>query len=283
MGANTMEAGQEVKTVPGESTPGAGEKPAAEAGAEVPAPEGEKVGAEEHETLEGHTLTPEAQAAFDRRVGQLTAARRSAEERAEAAEAEAKVLKEQLADAGRNAESDRATMAAAERAGVLPALVSANDIRLLEQARNLRGWRDFYEGLLDGENPAYEGRDETGRDVKLSAGDIRRRAREMGRALEGMQGRELAILENAPKRLKALMELGQAAEKAGWKPGTAAAPRPAPKPAAAVPGEAPRKLTPAAAPASDGNPWALYAAGKITREELHERLGRDALARSPAK
>lgn len=183
-----------------------------------------------------HKLTPEQQAAVNKRIAALTAKRKAAETERDALKKERDELAERAARLG-----DPAAVRAAEAAGVLPELVGKGDAeriaRYQESERSAEVFGDWLEDHADAEDTlAIAGQSYTREQVREFKRAHQRRLKELSDVP--------AVISKLRGDTAEVLRLGMAARKAGWKPGGAAAGA-----AAAAGPAAAKKLPSAPAPA----------------------------------
>ena len=136
-----------------------------------------------------------------RRIGKLTG--------------EVKDLKRELEEARKLTGDDgRAILAAAETAGILPQLMSADEAKGIKELDSKTSARKYLKKLLRSDDDEFEIGGET-RSRRWVQGELDDLDEEIGELREryGAKRRELA------EKSKRIFELGMAAQKAGWKPG----------------------------------------------------------------
>ena len=188
----------------------------------------------------------EPSAKIDRRIAKLTAARKDAESRAEKAEAELATLKG-------SAMSDAQAAAMAEKAGVLPELVSADEARRIAAWRNAKANDKYLSDWLE-DNDGDAELEVGGKSYPRS--EVRRMRRQWREQLDDMGDAPEKAMRRASDELRELLKLGREARKAGWKPGAQPQAKPAKpalkKPGATAPGEGhPARPAKQAAPKGD--------------------------------
>ena len=140
---------------------------------------------------------------------------------------EVKDLKRELEEARRLTGDDgKAILAAAETAGILPQLMSADEAKGIRELDSKTGAMKYLKKLLRSDDDEFEigGATRSRRWVQGELDDLEDEIGEL-RERYGAKRRELA------EKSKEIFELGMAAKKAGWKPGETSARR----------GDAPRK------------------------------------------
>ena len=117
---------------------------------------------------------------------------------------------------------DETVMAAAQASGVLPKFIDKAGAQVLTQAARLERDLSFFENHIGGEDYTFQVGDQTytGRQAAQFAATVRSQLRQVA-------GKAEAIKQKAFDRHNSLLTLGEAAEKAGWKPGAKAAVPPA--------------------------------------------------------
>ena len=128
---------------------------------------------------------------------------------------EVKDLKRKLEEAQRLGGDDgKAILAAAETAGILPQLMSADEAKGIKELDSKTGAAKYLKKLLRSDDDEFEIGGET-RSRRWVQGELDDLNDEIGELREryGAKHRELA------EKSKEIFELGMAAKKAGWKPG----------------------------------------------------------------
>lgn len=128
---------------------------------------------------------------------------------------EIKDLKRELEDARKLSGDDgKAILSAAETAGILPQLMSAEEAKGIQQLDSKTGVAKYLKKLLRSDDDEFEIGGET-RSRRWVEGELDDLQEEIGELREkyGAKRSELA------KKSKQVFELGMAAMKAGWKPG----------------------------------------------------------------
>ena len=128
---------------------------------------------------------------------------------------EVKDLKRELEEARKLSGDDgRAILAAAETAGILPQLMSADEAKGIKELDSKTSARKYLKKLLRSDDDEFEIGGET-RTRRWVQGELDDLDEEIGELREryGAKRRELA------EKSKRIFELGMAAQKAGWKPG----------------------------------------------------------------
>ncbi|MBO4708822.1 MAG: hypothetical protein J5727_03465 [Kiritimatiellae bacterium] len=157
---------------------------------------------------------------------------------------EVKDLKRELEEARKLTGDDgRAILAAAETAGILPQLMSADEAKGIKELDSKTSAKKYLKKLLRSDDDEFEIGGET-RSRRWVQGELDDLEEEIGELREryGAKRRELA------EKSKRIFELGMAAQKAGWKPGEKGAEK---KGAARKPHKG-QKATKAAKPARKG-------------------------------
>lgn len=161
-------------------------------------------------------LSPAAQAAVDKRIGKIVAKQKAAEERVSAVEKERDALKSEV-EQTRSLVTDKAVLAAAEAAGVLPKYMAKEDADLFKQADKVSGERDFWRAhARDG--GATVGGKEYDADTCKQFADMKND--ELADLLPDVKVRRREIA----KTIRSRLELGDAAHAAKWVPGAPAKP-----------------------------------------------------------
>ena len=128
---------------------------------------------------------------------------------------EVKDLKRELEEARKlNGDDGKAILAAAETAGILPQLMSADEAKGIKELDSKTGAAKYLKKLLRSDDDEFEigGETRTRRWVQGELDDLNDEIGEL-RERYGAKRRELA------EKSKEIFELGMAAKKAGWKPG----------------------------------------------------------------
>lgn len=128
---------------------------------------------------------------------------------------EVKDLKRELEEARKLTGDDgRAILAAAETAGILPQLMSADEAKGIKELDSKTSAKKYLKKLLRSDDDEFEIGGET-RSRRWVQGELDDLEEEIGELREryGAKRRELA------EKSKRIFELGMAAQKAGWKPG----------------------------------------------------------------
>lgn len=128
---------------------------------------------------------------------------------------EVKDLKRELEEARKlNGDDGKAILAAAETAGILPQLMSADEAKGIKELDSKTGAAKYLKKLLRSDDDEFEIGGET-RSRRWVQGELDDLNDEIGELREryGAKRRELA------EKSKEIFELGMAAKKAGWKPG----------------------------------------------------------------
>ena len=157
---------------------------------------------------------------------------------------EVKDLKRELEEARKLTGDDgRAILAAAETAGILPQLMSADEAKGIKELDSKTSAKKYLKKLLRSDDDEFEIGGET-RSRRWVQGELDDLEEEIGELREryGAKRRELA------EKSKRIFELGMVAQKAGWKPGEKGAEK---KGAARKPHKG-QKTTKAAKPARKG-------------------------------
>lgn len=170
-------------------------------------------GAEPEETGEKETPKDWPETAI-KTVGRLRAARREARERAEAAELELEQAKADLEKL--NAKySDRDVMAAAKKVGFAAELMTAEEIKLVDRAETLETRMERLEETLEDHPDGYE----DGEGKAVTPQMLHKWLRQTRRELKEIEDDAAALRKQKAVEAREIWKLGQAARKAGWKPG----------------------------------------------------------------
>jgi hypothetical protein len=150
------------------------------------------------------------------RVDKLTKQRTEARSKYTELEAKHKAAQQEL-ESLRGTVGDELVMNAAQTAGVLPRFIDKAGAQVLSQAAKLERDLAFFETHIGGEDYTFQVGEQTytGRQAAQFAATVRNQLRQVS-------GRADAIRQKALDRHNRLVELGEAAEKAGWKPGAKA-------------------------------------------------------------
>ena len=145
-----------------------------------------------------------------KRIGDLT-------KRANAAEADVKRLTKELETAKRLGGDDgKAFLAAAEQSGILPGLMSKDEAKAFGDLAQLPGIIKGYKKWLND----HEKGDELDMGGKtMSYGDVRNRLDEIQEEFEDLKDKYGERQKELRAKVKEIFQLGEAAMKAGWKPG----------------------------------------------------------------
>ncbi len=170
-------------------------------------------------------LSPAAQAAVDRRIGKIVAKQKAAEERASTVEKERDALKSEM-DQTRALVTDKAVLAAAEAAGVLPKYLTREDADLFAKSDKISAEREYWRARSREGGCTVGGKEYDSASCKDFA-DMK--GDELSDLLPDVKARRREIA----KTIRSRLELGDAAHAAKWVPGAAAKPQPA-QPAAAA-------------------------------------------------
>jgi hypothetical protein len=177
-------------------------------------------------------LSPAAQAAVDKRIGKIVAKQKAAEERVSAVEQERDALKAEV-EQTRSMVSDKAVLAAAEAAGVLPKYLTKDDAEMFKAADKLTLERNYWR------DRAREGGCTIG-GKEYTADDCKDFAEQKNDSLADLTPDVKARRREIAKTIRSRLELGDAAYAAKWVPG-AAKPAQATTTATAAGGKPPAK------------------------------------------
>ena len=157
---------------------------------------------------------------------------------------EVKDLKRELEEARKLSGDDgKAILAAAESAGILPQLMSADEAKGIKELDSKTSARKYLKKLLRSDDDEFEIGGET-RSRRWVQGELD----DLEEEIDGLRERYGAKRRELAEKSKRIFELGLAAQKAGWKPGEKGAGK---KGADGKPHKA-RKATKAAKPAKKG-------------------------------
>lgn len=164
-------------------------------------------------TEEDKAPDPKDAHGWRQRVDKLTKQRSEARSKLTAMEAEHKALQQEVETLRGNV-GDELVLNAAQTAGVLPRFIDKAGAQVLSQAAKLERDLAFFESHIGGEDYTFQVGEQTytGRQSAGFAATVRNQLRQVS-------GRADAIRQKAIDRHNRLVELGEAAEKAGWKPG----------------------------------------------------------------
>ena len=128
---------------------------------------------------------------------------------------EVKDLKRELEEARKLSGDDgRAILAAAESAGILPQLMSAEEAKGIRELDSKTGARKYLKKLLRSDDDEFEIGGET-RSRRWVEGELD----DLEEEIDGLRERYGAKRRELAEKSKRIFELGLAAQKAGWKPG----------------------------------------------------------------
>jgi hypothetical protein len=158
-----------------------------------------------------HRLTEKQQAAVDKRIGKEVAKRKSLEERATQAETELKTLRERA-----DAEDADIVLNAASEFGVLPEVIGKGQAEGMLNLRKAKQNEKILRRALDraeGDEVTIAGETYTRKQVKESLYGYEEQ-------VERLEPKYGGVEREAKKRMLEIVRLGQAAVRAGWKPGS---------------------------------------------------------------
>ncbi len=158
-------------------------------------------------------LPPHVQETVNRRIGKMTAKQRSAEEAAQAAQAERDAAQARVKEL--ETAKDQALAAEAVRLGVHPEYLSEQEVSLLQN----------YDALMDQQALLMDSLDEGYTDANgktHSREETRREWREVTQRLASVAPEAQSLKRDRVQQMMRHMRLGREAEKAGWKPGAKA-------------------------------------------------------------
>ncbi len=162
-------------------------------------------------------LPEDIQAQVDRRIGKEVAKRKQIEERATQAETELKELRERV-----DADDADIVFQAASEFNILPEVIgkgqAAGMLELRRAKQNVKALERALDGA-EGDEITIQGKTYDRKTVKQSLYDYRD-------DVERLEPKFGGIERDAKKRMLDIMRLGQAAQRAGWKPGQKAAAEP---------------------------------------------------------
>lgn len=171
-------------------------------------------------------LPDDAPAWAVKHIGKLNASVKSAETERDAAKADADALRAKMSDAD--------VLKAARRSGILPELMTAEEIKTVDKAETLAAQVERLEDAVDtcgtiedddgGQVQGY--RDADGKIVTV--GQVKGWLRKARRDLAEFKPEADALRSEKSKELKELLTLGKQAKAANWKPGAPAQRKAAP-------------------------------------------------------
>jgi hypothetical protein len=164
-------------------------------------------------------LSTAAQAAVDRRIGKVVAKQKAAEAQASGLKQELEAAQAELGQL-RDKVPDKAVMAAAEAAGILPQFLAKEDTELFKSADKAQTERDYWRARSREGGCTIQGREYTAEqcnDFAVQKND------ELSDLLPDVKARRREI----SREIKTLLELGKAAKAAKWVPGAKAPTAPA--------------------------------------------------------
>lgn len=178
-----------------------------------PAGEGHDPDTETEPTVDDEPK-PKDEHGWRKSVDRLTRQRGEARDKLSKLETEHESLKQEV-ETLRGSVADETVIAAAETAGILPQFIDKTGANVLLQASKLERDLSFFESHIGGESETFELGDKTytGRQAAQFAASIRGQ-------LRSLSGKADSIKTKAADRIKSLIDLGMAADKAGWKPGS---------------------------------------------------------------
>lgn len=129
--------------------------------------------------------------------------------------AETKDLKRRLEDAQKlGGEDGQSILSAATKAGLLPRLMTKELADGLNSLESKKSALSYIEGLLDTDDDDF-----TIGEREYSRRQLERKERALTAEVSGLEGKFGKERDKVAEETKALLELGLAARKAGWKPG----------------------------------------------------------------
>ena len=131
--------------------------------------------------------------------------------------AQAKSLKEELAEAKKLSGDDgKAIMSAAEASGILPGLMTKDEATAFRDMSDIPGVIDTYQDWLDehGQDDELQLDGET----TMSYGEVKKRVRKLRARLDDLKERYGERRRELTGKVRRIFETGMAAIKAGWKP-----------------------------------------------------------------
>jgi hypothetical protein len=163
-----------------------------------------------------HKLTEKQQAKVDKRIGKEVAKRKASEERATQAETELKTLRERA-----DAEDADIVLNAASEFNILPEVIGKGQAEGMLNLKRAKDNQKFLRRALDradGDEITIQGKTYTRAEVKESLWGYEEQ-------VEKLEPKYGGVEREAKKRMLEIVRLGQAAARAGWKPGQKATPR----------------------------------------------------------
>jgi hypothetical protein len=157
-----------------------------------------------------HKLTEKQQAKVDKRIGKEVAKRKALEERATQAETELKTLRERA-----DAEDADIVLNAASEFNILPEVIGKGQAEGMLNLKRAKDNQKFLRRALDradGDEITIQGKTYTRAEVKESLWGYEEQ-------VEKLEPKYGGVEREAKKRMLEIVRLGQAAARAGWKPG----------------------------------------------------------------
>jgi len=200
---------------------------------------------------DGHALPPDIQAKVNGRIGKYAARAKTAEEKATALTTEMAELKKQLEET-QGKVSDETVLRAAANAGVLQEYATKADGELFAKAEKAQAQRMIFRNAV--RSGGYTGKNSRGEPLEMTAEECQEALDYWDEQLDDLKPQAQTRMREIARTIKADNELGRAARKAKWAPGTTVAdPKAGNKPPAAPPNspESPEPTRRAAAPQVD--------------------------------
>lgn len=171
-------------------------------------------GADEDSDEEDESGDTDEDADFER-LGQRT------QKRIKKLVAETKDLRKRLEEAQKlGGEDGKSILSAATKAGLLPRLMTKELAEGLDALESKKNALDYISGLLDGDEDDF-----TIGEKEYTRTQLERKERALTAEVGGLEARFGKERDKVAEETKALLELGLAAKKAGWKPGKGGDPK----------------------------------------------------------
>ena len=131
--------------------------------------------------------------------------------------AQAKSLKEELAEAKKLSGDDgKAILSAAEASGILPGLMTRDEAVAFRDMSDIPGIIDRYQDWLD--DHTQDDELQLDGDTTMSYGEVKKRVRKLRATLDDLKDRYGERRKELTGKVREIFETGMAAIKAGWKP-----------------------------------------------------------------
>lgn len=131
--------------------------------------------------------------------------------------AQAKSLKEELAEAKKLSGDDgKAILSAAEASGILPGLMTRDEAVAFRDMTDIPGIIDRYQDWLD--DHTQDDELQLDGDTTMSYGEVKKRVRKLRATLDDLKDRYGERRKELTGKVREIFETGMAAIKAGWKP-----------------------------------------------------------------